>query len=185
MSERSDMPIVLPAPSVEEPQEKGGSERRVSVRFPFTAAAEVSELRSKARVAGRCSDLSIGGCYVDTLSPFPLGSAVRIRMETDNREFEADAVVAYAHPQMGMGLRFTGIKREHEEVLRSWIAELGGEQLAEPAVSPAEPEPKPEGGAIDAIENTRLVLNELITLLVRSKIITGNDGVRLLREMFR
>ena len=183
MSERSDMPIVFPAPSVEEPQEKGGSERRVSVRFPFTAAAEVYELRSKARMAGRCSDLSIGGCYIDTLSPFALGCAVRIRMEADHREFEADAVVAYAHPQMGMGLRFTGIKREHEEVLRLWIAELGGEQAAEPAVSPVEPEP--EAGAIDAIENTRLVLNELITLLVRSKIITGNDGVRLLREMFR
>jgi hypothetical protein len=177
------MPIVFPAPSVEEPQEKGGSERRVSVRFPFTAAAEVYELRSKARMAGRCSDLSIGGCYIDTLSPFALGCAVRIRMEADHREFEADAVVAYAHPQMGMGLRFTGIKREHEEVLRLWIAELGGEQAAEPAVSPVEPEP--EAGAIDAIENTRLVLNELITLLVRSKIITGNDGVRLLREMFR
>ena len=175
------MPIVFPAPSVEEPQEKGGAERRVDVRFPFTAAAEVYELRSKARVAGRCSDLSIGGCYVDTLSPFALGSAVRIRMETDHREFEADAVVAYAHPQMGMGLRFTGIKREHEGVLRLWIAELGGEQPAEPAISKAEP----EAGAIDAIENTRLVLNELITLLVRSKIITGSDGARLLREMFR
>jgi hypothetical protein len=181
MSERSDMPIVFPAPSPEEPAKSGGPERRAQVRFPFTAAAEVHELRSKARVTGRCSDLGIGGCYVDTLSPFPVGAPVRVRVERDQREFEAEAVVAYAHVQMGMGLTFTEVKREHQDVLRSWIAELSGEQPPEPAVSTVEV----EGEAIDVNANMRLVLNELITLLVRRKIITENEGARLLRQMIR
>jgi len=111
MSEHSDEPIVLPAPLPEEPQKSGGRESRGQVRFPFTAAAEIYELHSQTRLTGRCSDLSSGGCYIDTLSPFAVGTTVRVRLERDLHEFEAAAVVAYAHVSMGMGLTFTEMKR--------------------------------------------------------------------------
>jgi hypothetical protein len=181
MSERSDTPIVFPAPLREEQPKSEGSENRKQVRFPFTAAAEIYDLRSQTRVSGRCSDLGAGGCYIDTLSPFAVGAVVKVRIVRDTREFEASAVVAYAHVQMGMGLSFTEIKREHQDVLRSWIAELSGEQPSEAAVSTAEP----ETGAIETDANMRLVLNELIYLLVRKKIITENEATGLLRQMFR
>lgn len=181
MPDRSDTPIVFPAPLREEPPKSGGPENRAQVRFPFTAAAEIYELRSQTRVTGRCSDLGAGGCYIDTLSPFAVGAVVRIRMKHDTREFEAAAVVAYTHVSMGMGLAFTEIKREHQAVLRSWIGELSGEPVPEPAASATEP----ETGAVEANANMRLVLNELIYLLVRKKIITENEGSALLRQMFR
>jgi hypothetical protein len=181
MSERSDMPIVFPAPLREELPKRGGRENRAKVRYPFTASAEIYEIRSQTRLTGRCSDLSSGGCYVDTLSPFAVGAVVRVRIVRDSREFEAAAAVAYAHVSMGMGLAFTEIKREHQDVLRSWIAELSGEQPPEPAVS----ETEPETGPIDGNGNMRLVLNELIYLLVRKKIITENEGAGFLRQMFR
>jgi hypothetical protein len=181
MSERSDTPIVFTAPLPEEQPKSGISENRAQVRFPFTAAAEIYELRSQTRVSGRCSDLGAGGCYIDTLSPFAVGAVVRIRLERDTREFEAAAVVAYAHVSMGMGLAFTEIKREHQGVLRSWIADLSGE----PAPEPAAPVAEPETGAIETEANMRLVLNELIYLLVRKKIITENEATGLLRQMFR
>jgi hypothetical protein len=165
----------------EETAKGGGRENRAQVRFPFTAAAEVYELRSQTRLKGRCSDLSSGGCYVDTLSPFPLGAVVRVRIERDKREFEAEAVVAYAYVSMGMGLAFKEIKPEHEDVLRSWIADLSGEQPPEPATSTSERETE----ATEVNANVRLVLNELITLLVRKGMITETEGARLLRQMFR
>ncbi len=183
MSDRSDTPIVFPAPLREEPPKSEAPENRAQVRYPFTAAAEIFELRSQTRVSGRCSDLGAGGCYIDTLSPFAVGAAVRIRMKRDTREFEATAVVAYTHVSMGMGLAFTEVKREFQEVLRSWIADLSGEKAPEPAASATETEP--ETGAIEANANMRLVLNELIYLLVRKKIITENEGSALLRQMFR
>jgi hypothetical protein len=181
MSKRSNMPIVIPAPLSEEQAKVGGPERRRQVRFSFTAAAEVFELRSQTRVTGRCSDLGSGGCYVDTLSPFTVGSVVSVRIVCDSRELEAAAIVTYAHASMGMGLAFTEIKREYQNVLRSWIANLGGEQPREPTVSTT----GPETGELDANANVRLVLNELITLLIRKKLITENEGAGLLRQMFR
>jgi hypothetical protein len=181
MSDRSDKPIVFPAPLHEEPPKSGGLERRAQVRYPFTASAEIYELRSQTRVTGRCSDLSPGGCYIDTISPFSVGAVVRIRMERGNRQFEAAAEVTYALVSMGMGLAFTEIKREHQNVLRAWIADLSGEKPIETAVSVAEP----DTGAFDANASMRLAMNELITMLVRKKIITENEGSGLLRQMFR
>jgi hypothetical protein len=181
MPERSDMPIVFPAPLPEEPQKSTDRELRAGVRYPFTAAAETYELRSKIRVTGRCADLGVGGCYVDTISPFPVGAVVRVRMERDKREFEAEAVVAYAHVSMGMGLAFTEIKPEHQEILRSWIADLSGEQPCEPGVSTAER----ETDATETNARMQLVLNELITLLIRKRMITETEGARLQRQMIR
>ena len=181
MSERSDMPIVFPAPLPEEPAKSGGAERRAEVRFPFTAAAEVYDPRSQTRVTGRCSDLGSGGCYVDAISPLTAGSVVRVRIERDLREFEAAATVAYAHASMGMGLMFTEVGPEHQAILRSWIAELSGEQPPTLEVSTAGSEP----GQYDSTTNMRQVLNELIKLLLRKKIITENEGADLLRQVYR
>lgn len=180
------MPIAFPAPSRDEPGKPEGAENRKQVRFPFSEAVEVFDLRSKARVNGRCSDLSAGGCYIDTLSPFAPGAFVKIRMERDQREFMAAAVVAYAHASMGMGLAFTEMKREHWDVLRLWIAELSGEQPPEPTLAkPAPPEPEPGVAAADADASLRLVLNELIYLLVRKKVISEPEASKLLHQMFR
>jgi len=180
MSERSDKPVVVPSPSPENARTKSDSERRGGQRFPFTAAADVHDPYSEARLVGRCSDLSPGGCYVDTLSPFAVGSSVRVRMERDLREFEAAAIVAYAHVGMGMGLAFTEIKPEHQSVLDSWIAELSGEQP--PDLRGAAP--GLEAGLTAAIKNQRQVLEELVNLLVRKKLLSENERAGLLRQMF-
>lgn len=185
MSESSDIPIVCPGSSTAEAA-KSGPENRRQLRYPFSAAAEIREIRSETRISGRCSDLGAGGCYIDTLSPFAAGAFVKIQMKRDAHEFEATAVVAYAHVSMGMGLTFTEMKREHWDVLRSWLAELSGERPPD-AASPAPPAetPTPSSEPSDANASIRLVLNELLYLLVRKKIITENEASGLLRQMFR
>lgn len=186
MSERSDRPIVLPSSPPAESTKRAAPENRKQLRYPFSASAEVCEIRSDTRVTGRCSDLSAGGCYVDTLSPFAVGAFVRIQMKRDGRDFEATAVVAYSNAPMGMGLAFTEMKRDHWDVLRSWLAELSGEQPPEGTLTtPPESVTKSESGSADAGANVRLVLNELLYLLVRKKIITESEASGLLRQMFR
>jgi len=180
MSEQSDEPIVAPGAAAGE-STNGGAEHRRQTRYSFTASAEVFELRSQTRVAGRCSDLSLGGCYVDTLSPFPVGSVVRIRVERDTRELVSMAVVAYAHVSMGMGLKFTEIKPEHRAVLRYWIANLSGEEHPEPAAVT----PNVQHELQENESNLRLVLSELITLLVGKKILTEKEGAEMLLQVFR
>jgi hypothetical protein len=179
MPDQSDMPMVVPAPLPEESAKGGGAERRAQVRYPFTAAAEVYDVHSQTRVTGRCSDLGLGGCYVDTLSPLVVGTAVRVRIERDMREFEATATVAFAQSPMGMGLSFQEINPESAGVLRSWMAELSGEKSPQIEVSYT----GQEAGLRSS--NVGQVLNEFINLMVRKKLITENEGASLLRQMFR
>ncbi len=188
MSDRSYKPVAFSPSLPEEPLKSDTIQRRSGVRFPVTAAAEVFELGTQTRVAGRCSDLGLGGCYVDTLIPFATGSAVRVRIERDGNSFEAAAVVSYAHVSLGMGLAFTEIKPADRDVLRRWTAALGGEPPPEPAPAAAEPEAEAEAEtaeAADAESNLRLVLNELIAILVRKKILSETEGARLLLQTFR
>jgi hypothetical protein len=162
-------------------RERQMSERRIAPRYPFTTAAEVVDLQTNARVAGRSSDLGLGGCYIDTLAPFAVGTSVRIRLEKDLREFEATGVVTYALVSMGMGLSFTKIKPEHQTVLKTWVAELSGEKEAIPEFATI----GSEEGLTAAIANNRKVLTELINLMIRKQVISENEGAALLRMIFR
>jgi hypothetical protein len=129
------------------------------------------------------------------MSPLSVGSTVNVRIVRGSGEFEASAVVSYAHPSMGMGLAFTEIKPEQRKILRSWIAELSGQKFEEPASVATPPAPvtvaaaptpaAPEATALDVGANVRIVLNELITLLVRKRMITEDEGMALLRQMLR
>jgi len=182
MSDHSDKPLILvPAPSPVESETGSGPERRRGVRYPFTAGAEIVDLRSQTRVAGRSSDLGLGGCYIDILSPLGVGTAVRVRLEREQHVFEAMATVAYAHLSMGMGLQFTDIKAEHQAVLRAWVAELSGGQSAEPDVAAA----GPESGVLSTVLHLQQLLNELINLMVRKKVINEVEAAALLRQIFR
>jgi len=159
---------------------EGQPERRLAVRYPFTATAEIMDLRSNTRVTGRSSDLGLGGCYIDILSPFTAGSLVRVRLEREKKVFEAMATVSYAQQSFGMGLAFTEVKPEHQVVLRSWIAELTGEALPEFNASVAES----DSAEISAVLHLQQVLNELINLMVRKKVINAVEATALLRKIF-
>jgi hypothetical protein len=179
---RSDKPLVmLPCPDIGGSRSPLAQERRAAPRFPFTAAAEIFEIGSQGRVTGRSSDLGPHGCYIDTMSPYAAGAAVRVRLKHGLHEFEAIAAVRYSLLSMGMGLEFTEISPENQAVLKQWMAELSGEpsQEAEALIS------DPEIATAPAVGNLRQVLNELISLMIRKKIITENEGTALLRQMFR
>src|SRR5580692_5347881 len=81
-------------------------ERRRNLRFPFTATVEATENIRGTKVTGRTSDLSLGGCYVDTLNPFSVGTDAKVRIQRENVTFEAQARVIFSANGMGMGLAF-------------------------------------------------------------------------------
>jgi PilZ domain len=92
-------------------------ERRTEPRFPFTASVEAVHLQADSRLNGRISDLGRGGCYVDTINPFPVGADVKIRIAKGNASLVAEGKVLYAASGMGMGLAFTRIDPERIVVL--------------------------------------------------------------------
>ena len=103
---------------------KDRPEARRSPRFPFYASAEIVELRTETRLTARTSELSRYGCYLDMLTPLPLGIAVSIKITYGEKIFEATGRVIYAQPNMGMGVVFDQISPECVLLLEGWMNQL-------------------------------------------------------------
>ncbi len=101
-------------------------ERRQKPRIPLILATEVTELASGTTLRGRCSDLNLTGCYVDTLHPTPSGEAIRVRLVRPKSTFEATGKVIYTSYGLGMGIQFDAdIPEDQQETLRQWLEEAG------------------------------------------------------------
>ena len=73
----------------------------------------------------RITDLSEGGCYVDTLGEAHVGEIVRFKLQTPTGEWlELTGEVAHETPPLGFGLRFVYLADEQLNQLRSLIADL-------------------------------------------------------------
>jgi hypothetical protein len=152
------------------------SERRLTARYQFTASAEVVEHSTGARFSTRTTDLGPGGCFVDTLVPFPVGSNIRIALHKGKNTFETDASVVYAQSGLGMGIAFNGLNGEEAAALRDWLGIVTKERedayeilrTAQPLMDPA-----PQG-----LERTMIV--RLVRLLVTRGMLTESEASAVL-----
>src|ERR1700674_3725843 len=100
------------------------AKRRSVRRCPFVASAEVTEPCSGVRLSARTSELGLGGCYLETLNPFPEGTLVELRILRDQGVFVTKAKVVYSHSNFGMGLAFNEMIPDQRSLLEDWLAEL-------------------------------------------------------------
>lgn len=100
------------------------SERRRAPRYPFIAAAEVTEIASVTKLNARTNDLSIGGCFLDMLNPSPEGTEIRVRISHASSTFTALGRVVFIFPNMGMGVVFTRVEDDQLPILQEWLSRL-------------------------------------------------------------
>jgi hypothetical protein len=131
-------------------------------------------------MSARVSDLSRLGCYVEMMSPFPLGAQVKMRIMKNKTPFLAQASVAYSLDGMGMGLEFGALEPEQVLVLEKWLRELSGASLPDD-------EPSEEDSLGHVSETSRnessYVLNEIIIALMRKGILTNREGKAMLHKL--
>lgn len=165
------------------------AERRESVRFAVSASADMLELRTRTRLSGRASDLGAGGCYVDTVTPFPVGTSVVLNLTSENRNVHAMANVVYAHTGMGMGLAFAEMTPTQKANLSNWLRELSGEppkheEPCEADVPYLQEATAPEPGAGNKTARLLDAMQELVSLLESKRVLTEAE-VELLRSKMR
>lgn len=157
-------------------------EHRRHTRFSLTAFVEALEPKSDVQISGRSSDVSLSGCYVDTLNPFPEGTVIRIRLTRENVSFEANAKVVFSQIGMGMGVAFVSAEKGQFQVYEKWIDEISGN--ASPAPNLLDREQGSSGGA-DSHEEQSYVLNELVIVLMRRGTLTEAEGKGMLKRLLR
>jgi len=159
-------------------------DRRTHARFHFCAAAEALDSQHRTRMNARTSDIGKGGCYVDTFSPFPLKTPVKIRITREKLSFTAEAKVVYSKIGMGMGLAFIAMEPREVDVLERWIGELSGSAPMEMADLGVTKQSHNNGaGHSPAAKEPGYVLNELIIALIRKGTLTEEEGKTMLLRL--
>jgi PilZ domain-containing protein len=98
---------------------------RTAPRFSFVAEAEVvMGAGDETRVVARISELSSGGCYVDTVNPFPEGTELRLCIRYGCSTCEFTGKIIYTHTGYGMGVVFGEMAAEQRATLDAWLGEL-------------------------------------------------------------
>ena len=102
-----------------------GSERRRTPRYTFIASAELIEETSDVRIATRVSELSLHGCYLDMMNPFPIGTLVLVKISDGEAFFQAKSKIVYSQQNMGAGVTFLTTEPEYQTILERWLDEAG------------------------------------------------------------
>jgi len=156
---------------------------QTGVHFVDLADASRSELKAWLKAAAaangsspeeavphcKLTDLSLGGCYVETDSPFPERSLVDLCLRTGEMEVHTEGMVRVAHPTHGMGVEFPSRTQEQRAQVGKVIDFLRScpDTMPELVVSPRaltadltqfEPGPRAAGEAAEDMEDPLLEL---------------------------
>lgn len=74
----------------------------------------------------RCklTDLSLGGCYLEVASPFPMRTRITLSMKVGELQIRAAGVVRVVHAELGMGVEFTRNTSEQRANVEKFINAL-------------------------------------------------------------
>jgi hypothetical protein len=154
------------------------AERREAERYPFVCPVEVVDVAGSAMISARTSDLSLQGCYIDTLNTLPKGTRVRLQLNKNNQRLEVRAQVTACHVG-GMGVVFEQLSPAQQGTVVSWLestfAPAEAPFRSARSVSTAAPEDKPK-------EKTRFGVS-LVRILERKGVLTHSEAAELLRDL--
>ena len=159
---------VVPTSARREPAQGPEPERRVARRNTLVASVEAEELTNGMSLSARTSDVSVHGCYLDTLNPFSPGARIRVHLTKGNEIFHSLAVVVYVHEGLGMGVAFTEISPTAREMIQRWMADQDG---GKPLQAPSNSEQKSVPGAANH-GRTALPIERLVHMLVTKGLLT-------------
>jgi len=152
------------------------AERRGTNRHAITVVAEIVDIDSGARFATRTSDLGPGGCFVDSLTPFPIGSKVHVTVRHGDTDFKVGGAVVYSQVGLGMGIAFDEQTYEQRLDLEGWLVEVTSGKRDPQAKQPAPKSAQPPA------EINQVTLVQLIKLLVTKRILTDSEAKSILQD---
>ncbi len=83
----------------------------------------------------KLTDLSLGGCYVQTNAPFPERALIDFCLKTNELEVHTEGMVRVAHPGHGMGVEFPSRTPEQRAQVGNLISFLQSSPDASPELS--------------------------------------------------
>ena len=95
-------------------------ERRENPRLKIKVPVELYLEGKDTPYRTATSDLSLHGCYIETIFPFPIGTVLELKLQLTGTLLVL-ATVATSDPQVGNGIKFTKMLPEDIDELRAFL----------------------------------------------------------------
>jgi c-di-GMP-binding flagellar brake protein YcgR len=142
------------------------------------------ELEDDPPARCKLTDLSLGGCYLETPSPFPANARVELSMRIRNLEARATGIVRVMHPDQGMGVVFVQKTDDQRQEVETFIRALMDNSGVAPELL-VEPEglETPAGAAVEG--NAVPSDDPLLELFFNRATLSATDFLEELRKQRR
>ncbi len=187
-------PPDAPSSLYADPAKWAGQDRRQFARHVCRLEVQVWVEDDSVEMGGKVTDISLGGCYVEMLSPLPVGTTIRVTLNPGGTTLNLTGKVRSSQTGFGMGVSFTGMGPEDFETLRKFAPPTAeGPAVAavktppnrpaeaRPVFPPRENAPRANahsyaaGGDTLDLTPTAEALEALVRLLLRKEIFTRGE----------
>jgi CheY-like chemotaxis protein len=158
------------------------SQRSALKTWVAANAAELPPLDPEPLTQCKLTDLSLGGCYVETESPFPEHSAVTLTLKAEGLQVQSEGAVQVMHPGFGMGIEFPSNTSEGRAQVNGFIEFLTSRPGAMPELQ-ITPRALSSGDKPAASAESGEGLNDpLLDLLHRGESLSQEEFLQELRQ---
>lgn len=110
-------------------------ERRRFPRYPCDTGVLIHLEKGNGGFWGTLSDICVGGCYIYSFSPLPVGQEVVLQIKAAGKEISVAGKTVSSHPGVGMGVAFSRfVNADGEQVLKAYIAHLASKPKTNEAI---------------------------------------------------
>jgi hypothetical protein len=105
--------------------------RRKFFRHKISYPLELRDERVNTPLRVNATDISGNGCYVETVMPLPIATALRVDLWIGEERLSPSAVVRTRDPGVGMGIEFTGLPEESKKRFQAHLDEIDAKKVIE------------------------------------------------------
>ena len=98
--------------------------RRKFARHKISYPVELRDERVNTPLRVNATDISGNGCYVETVMPLPVATALRVDLWMGEERISPSAIVRTRDPGVGMGIEFTGLPEEGKKRFQAHLDNL-------------------------------------------------------------
>jgi two-component system chemotaxis response regulator CheY len=135
--------------------------------------------------SARMSDISMGGCYIDTIGQATSGEAVVFKVHLPTGHWvQLHGIIIHQFPNIGVGLRFTNLKEEERILIEQVILAHGGELQDDGSPTTATSDPKTHTHSPQELPRVLVAdddptIRRLVTVIIENQsyaVVAARDG---------
>jgi diguanylate cyclase (GGDEF)-like protein/putative nucleotidyltransferase with HDIG domain len=100
---------------IEKQKHPSRKDRRLHARMKCRVTIELHPVTGDGQMLGNLTDLSMGGCYVETTAILTPGTKIKLVFSLDDGNLDAEGYVARMDPGSGIAVQFKELNREAKE----------------------------------------------------------------------